>query len=457
MISLSTRHARIIKTFNLYACFIVLGLCAAITGPTLIDLTRIVNTDIATIAFIYTGRSCGYIGGSFIGGIIFDMFSKKQLILTTGQLITSITMIGVPWSRDIKTLTIWMIVNGFTLGALDTGANVCCLNLWGKDSGPYFQALHFMFGFGGLIAPLVAAPFLGDYSEYEQLGGNMTLAANDSGYQVPTEAMFLNASSITSAEIPRVTYAYMSIGAISCFVTLLFLVMSVISPIDESGRKPEETASGNRSFGFTAIIVILTTILIQTSMGTEVGYAQMLTTYAVKGPLHLTPTTGSYMTSTYWAAFTVARFAGIFLTIKFSHLTILVFDVIVTFLGGLVLLFFATHYDWALWVASIFLGVGIASFFPASVSWIEKYINITNKIASTFPIGAAVGEMLIPYAISYFMEKKPEVFIYVVVVSCSIAIIVTFFMYLILRNTPDKYTIKKGVENSAYVDKESHI
>ncbi|XP_042909071.2 sodium-dependent glucose transporter 1 [Parasteatoda tepidariorum] len=121
MISLSTRHARIIKTFNLYACFIVLGLCAAITGPTLIDLTRIVNTDIATIAFIYTGRSCGYIGGSFIGGIIFDMFSKKQLILTTGQLITSITMIGVPWSRDIKTLTIWMIVNGFTLGALDTG------------------------------------------------------------------------------------------------------------------------------------------------------------------------------------------------------------------------------------------------------------------------------------------------------------------------------------------------
>uniref|UniRef100_A0A2L2Y873 Sodium-dependent glucose transporter 1 n=2 Tax=Parasteatoda tepidariorum TaxID=114398 RepID=A0A2L2Y873_PARTP len=454
MISLSTRHARIIKTFNLYACFIVLGLCAAITGPTLIDLTRIVNTDIATIAFIYTGRSCGYIGGSFIGGIIFDMFSKKQLILTTGQLITSITMIGVPWSRDIKTLTIWMIVNGFTLGALDTGANVCCLNLWGKDSGPYFQALHFMFGFGGLIAPLVAAPFLGDYSEYDEMKSNMTLTANDSDYPIPTEAMFLNASSITSAEIPRVTYAYICIGAISFLVSLLFFVMSIISPIDESGRKPEETESGNRSFGFTAIIVTLTSILVTTAMGTEVGYAQMLTTYAVKGPLHLTPTTGSYMTSTYWAAFTVTRFAAIFLSVKFSHLTILVFDVIVTFLGGLVLLIFATHYDWALWVASIFLGVGIASFFPASVSWIEKYINITNKIASTFPIVASFGEMLIPYAINYFIETKPKVFIYVVIGSCALAIIVTFFMYLILRNAPGKYTIKRRV---VYVSKESHI
>ncbi|XP_042909070.2 sodium-dependent glucose transporter 1-like, partial [Parasteatoda tepidariorum] len=128
---LSARHIRIIKTLNLYACFIVLGLCIAITGPTLIDLTHIVNTDIKTIAFIYAARSSGYIGGSFIGGIIFDMFSRKQFILTIGQLITSITMFGVPWSREIKTLTIWMVVNGFTLGALDTGGNVCCLNLWG--------------------------------------------------------------------------------------------------------------------------------------------------------------------------------------------------------------------------------------------------------------------------------------------------------------------------------------
>mgnify|MGYP001795784684 CR=1 FL=1 len=41
-----------------------------------------------------------------------------------------------------------------------SGGNVICLQIWGKDSGPYMQALHFAFGVGAFMAPLVAAPFL---------------------------------------------------------------------------------------------------------------------------------------------------------------------------------------------------------------------------------------------------------------------------------------------------------
>lgn len=35
-----------------------------------------------------------------------------------------------------------------------------CLDLWGRNSGPFMQALHFSFGLGAFIAPLLAAPFL---------------------------------------------------------------------------------------------------------------------------------------------------------------------------------------------------------------------------------------------------------------------------------------------------------
>ena len=35
-----------------------------------------------------------------------------------------------------------------------------CLELWGQQSAPYMQALHFSFGLGAFIAPLIAAPFL---------------------------------------------------------------------------------------------------------------------------------------------------------------------------------------------------------------------------------------------------------------------------------------------------------
>ena len=35
-----------------------------------------------------------------------------------------------------------------------------CVNTWGKNSGPYMQALHFSFGLGAFVAPFVAEPFL---------------------------------------------------------------------------------------------------------------------------------------------------------------------------------------------------------------------------------------------------------------------------------------------------------
>jgi len=37
---------------------------------------------------------------------------------------------------------------------------VLCLDLWGRNSGPFMQALHFSFGLGAFVAPLLAAPFL---------------------------------------------------------------------------------------------------------------------------------------------------------------------------------------------------------------------------------------------------------------------------------------------------------
>ncbi|XP_021924105.1 uncharacterized protein LOC110831913 isoform X2 [Zootermopsis nevadensis] len=53
-----------------------------------------------------------------------------------------------------------MVFLGMTMGFLDTGGNVLCLDLWGRNSGPFMQALHFSFGLGAFVAPLLAAPFL---------------------------------------------------------------------------------------------------------------------------------------------------------------------------------------------------------------------------------------------------------------------------------------------------------
>ena len=45
------------------------GLCIAIPGPTLLDLSARTRTDIEQISRVFTGRSVGYLGGSILGGM----------------------------------------------------------------------------------------------------------------------------------------------------------------------------------------------------------------------------------------------------------------------------------------------------------------------------------------------------------------------------------------------------
>ncbi|GIY14922.1 sodium-dependent glucose transporter 1 [Caerostris extrusa] len=412
----------------------------------------------AHIAFIYTARSTGYLIGSLAGGVIFDALTRKQIILTVFNFCSALTMLGIPWSRSIAVLTVLMTGNGISLGVLDTGGNVCCLNLWGKDSGPFYQALHFTFGLGGLIAPLIAAPFLGDYeSETPEVdfNNNSTTFPNsnihNSSQNFPNSSLETILEGFeTTSEIPRVTYAFTIIGGFALFVTALFLIVCIIAPIDNQGQTTDETQIRKRKLSFILLIVFLNIVLVFVETGTEVGYAQMLATYVVKGPLKLTSTIGSYMTSVFWGAFSVSRFASVFIAIKFSSLQMIIFDIIISLIGALILLFFGASEVWAVWLATVLLGVGIASFFPAAVGWAERYITVTNKIASSFAIGAAFGEMVIPYIISRYIDTVPRVILYVVATSCVLSTVVVFILWLILRKKQDKYLNDEGTTNVAF-------
>lgn len=261
------------------------------------------------------------------------------------------------------------------------------------------------------------------------------------------ERNFLNTTFNTFADIPTVTYAYTIIGGIALIVTVLFLVVCIVAPIDTNEQQSAEGQIRNRSFSFTFVIVFLTLILMFVETGTEIGYAQMLASYAVKSSLRLSETVGSYMTSAFWAAFTVSRFISVFLAIKVSSLTLIFADIIITTIGSLVLLFLGASEEWALWLATVLLGIGIASFFPAAVGWVEQYITVTNKMAATFTVGAAFGEMVVPYTISHYIDEVPEVLLYIVPVSTVLSAIVVFVMYLILRKTQSKYMKDEGTSN----------
>ncbi|GIY85280.1 sodium-dependent glucose transporter 1 [Caerostris darwini] len=255
------------------------GMSIAITGPTLLELKNLVNTDMAHIAFIYTARSAGCafgniaaialilatfqldhhfssttlvpnnvgLVGTTVTGVIFDALTRTQMVLTIFNFSTALTMLSIPWSRSMEVLTVLMTINGVSLGILETGSNVCCLSLWGKDSGPYFQALHCIFGLGALIAPLIAAPFLGDYEsdflEYD-FNNSSNVFANTTTQN--STHYFTNEGFEIISGIPRVTYAFTIIGVFALLVTTLFFIVCIITPKDSQGQRADETSNGKR-------------------------------------------------------------------------------------------------------------------------------------------------------------------------------------------------------------------
>ncbi|GBM80847.1 Sodium-dependent glucose transporter 1 [Araneus ventricosus] len=440
MTKLSSKALRIIKTCNLYASCISSGIAMAVVGPCLLEFQEIVHTDAEHRALIYTGRSIGYLVGCLLGGALFDLTEKKQFLFTLLNFLLAISMFAVSWSRTVGILTGWFVLNGLTTGALDTGLNVCCLNLWGKECGPFYQALHFTYSFGSLLAPLIVAPFLGDYHHETFINGTPSFMNKTS-----MDLSINSTISSQSSEIPSLTYAYSIIGGYAFLVGISFLVVCIIAPLDVGINKSETNEMKQRNFAFVTVVVILAFLLLFIEIGTEIGYAQMLATYSVKGPLRLTPVVGSYITSSFWTSLTVSRFFAIFLAIKYSSLAVIVFDLIAFFAGAAVLQFLAASREWALWLASIFLGFGSASLYASLITWIERYITITNKMSGLFATGAAFGEMVIPYIISYFLEKVPEVLSYVVTASCMLSILLTVILYFILRTKQDKYIEKEGI------------
>lgn len=52
----------------------------SVLGPTFEDLAVNVNKNISNLSYIFVGRSSGYIGGSLLGGILFDCVNPHLLL-----------------------------------------------------------------------------------------------------------------------------------------------------------------------------------------------------------------------------------------------------------------------------------------------------------------------------------------------------------------------------------------
>jgi FHS family Na+ dependent glucose MFS transporter 1 len=354
--STPTRLKPITATLAYYAAFITVGVTASIGGPALPWLAQHTGSRLDQISIIFVISSLGYMLGSQLGGRAYDRFPGHR-IQALALLVTSLSAALVPVLHSLWFLVAVLFLLGTTQGALDVGCNTLLTWIHGEKVGPFMNGLHFFFGAGAFLAPLIFA--------------RVVLTTNDI----------------------RWAYWFFSLLALPVAAWFWFL------PSPQIRKKLPEAATGRSINGLFLLIVFFFVMYV----GLEVSFGNWIYTFSTH--LHLaSESEAAYLTSAFWGAFTVGRLLGIGISSRFRPQTILLTDLTGSLAAFMIILIWPAS-PLALWAGTIVLGVSIASIFPTAMAFAEQRLRLTGVLIGWILVGGGIGGMVVPWLIGQLFER----------------------------------------------------
>ena len=142
------------QTNSYFLAFIGIGLIAGILGPTLPGLADNTLSRLNQISIIFTAQAMGWMIGSFLGGRLYDRVPAHPIIGSL-FLLAALMFAIIPFMSSLAILTFALLIVGTAAGAVDVGGNTLLIWVHRDNVGSRMNALHFFFGVGTLIAPLL--------------------------------------------------------------------------------------------------------------------------------------------------------------------------------------------------------------------------------------------------------------------------------------------------------------
>uniref|UniRef100_A0A250Y0J7 Sodium-dependent glucose transporter 1A n=1 Tax=Castor canadensis TaxID=51338 RepID=A0A250Y0J7_CASCN len=412
-----------------------------ILGPTFQDLATNVNRNISGLSMIFVSRASGFLCGSMIGGVLFDCMNHV-LLLGVSMLATTVGLYLIPFCKTAVLLIATMSIFGVSVGAVDTGANVLILAIWGDKGAPHMQALHFSFALGAFLAPLLAKLAFGTTTvsaENHTENGVLPSALNrsseaDSGFLfgVPDDLNLL--------------WAYVFIGTYilvaSFFLFALFF--------KKSSRQKKSTASAQeyRRAKYHKALLCLLFLFFFFYVGAEITYGSYIFSFATTH-VGMDEKEAAGLNSIFWGTFAACRGLAIFFATCLQPGTMIVVSNVSSLTSSLFLVLFDKS-PLCLWIATSVYGASMATTFPSGVSWIEQYTTITGKSAAFFVIGASFGDMAIPAVIGILQGQYPD--LPVVLYTCLGSAVFTAVLFPVmykLATSPLKHQQRKCEDQKA--------
>lgn len=347
----STPVNKLALTVAYYLSIFILGLFTAVTGPALPSLAENTSSTLDQISLFFVLGSLGYLLGSYLGGQAYDRFPGHRLMAFS---LVTLAMGGffIPITRQLWFLLLIQFLIGLAQGANDVGCNTLLLWVHRKGAGPYINGLHFFFGLGAFIAPLMLAGIL----------------------------------SLTGG----IQWVFWTFSLLS--LPLAFWFWRLPEPSAQSER-----ADSGRHASTPFIPAALLVLAFLLYVGAEIGFGNWVYTYALTLGLG-TAITSAYLTSAFWGTFTVGRLLGVWISTHARAATILFVDLLGCLASlGLILLWRDSTV--ALWAGSIGLGLFMASVFPTILVLAGERMRVTGAMTGWFLVGGGIGGMILPWVI----------------------------------------------------------
>jgi len=148
-----SRNARR-NTGSYFAAFVAIGMSGGLLGPALPHLAERTGATMGQIAILFTARALGNMLGSVVSGALVDRFPGHRVIIAMLGLMAA-GLVAVPFSQALAMLTAVVFLLGFCEVSINAGANTLLLWTHGPASPPWISALHFCFGLGNMLVPLL--------------------------------------------------------------------------------------------------------------------------------------------------------------------------------------------------------------------------------------------------------------------------------------------------------------
>ena len=356
-LAVNTTRTDRLRTAVYFIIFITIGLASAVIGPTLPNLATNTKTALSEIGFLFTARSLGFMIGSLLGSRLFDRIPGHWLLAATVAMISA-TLGLIPVVNHIWLLTIILFFLGVAENMVDVGCNTFITWIHRENVSPFMNALHFFFGVGAFLSPIVVAQVL------------------------------LRSDGISGA--------YWLLALVILPVSLLVGLLP--SPTAVHQQTDEQT---NQSINYRLIILVMAFLFLY--VGVEIGFGGWVFTYATQTKL-VEETAAAYLTSAFWGALTVGRLVAIPLATRLRPSTVLRMDLIGALISISLILTWSNSTA-ILWLGAIGLGFSFASIFPTTIALAERRMPLTGKITGWIFIGAGLGSMTIPWLMGYFLES----------------------------------------------------